>query len=169
MEALKEKWECPELSLQQFSPQEYITACYRYCCDCESSNNAGSDLYYGLYTWVSGDRMGNGCFAEAGNPSIKHHGPDCINDSDFDYICHTTNTGLNATNINNWYEIWNEYRDVGLSYQIISPYGANKPTFTGTEANVLGQLQKFVYFTDAKGKTHYGRAIAMPGKTWNHS
>ena len=47
----QEKWECPNLIIQQFTPQEYIAVCFDFCCDAESYSitNQGGNIVGGPY------------------------------------------------------------------------------------------------------------------------
>lgn len=175
MEIKKEKWESLRLENQQFTPLEYVAQCYRFCCDCEASFDEGRDLYYGLYqqipnshypaspSWPNGiNSVGKACYKEASG--LIHHGEYCECGGS-NVPCHTDNDGLNVSNVQNWHEIWNTY----INGTITSNYGANAPTFRNISNNAFGYLQELVYFTDGAGRTHYGRAEAIPGYTWNHS
>lgn len=168
MEALKEKWECPELSLQQFSPQEYITACYRWCCDCESYVSSLGTFYEYAGTIPYGQTGWTGDTFKEKTTGLLHYGTN--SSGSVDYKCHTSNQNISPATIQNLFEIWN----TNINGTISSPYGANLPVETGTTftpyPNELpNYTQKLVVFTDGNGKTHYGRMEAIPGHTWNHS
>lgn len=166
MEIKKEKWESLRIEAQQFTPQEYVAACWRFCCDCESY--LGTDAAFVLAyqrdeTGVPGTDWsisGIGSYIETvaeGNPNIPsnpaewkiHYG--IRSASSGHYQCHGDN--------GDQHEIWNNRN--GNNYTLHSNFGSltitNYVKRMQWDTHSQYGIQSLIKFTTSDGLTHYGR------------
>lgn len=164
MKHIKKSWESPVKSMQTFTPQEFIAACYKFCCDCESyvADNTAAAGFPGVFPVIykrcedsPGDLIGSGCYEEIENPGTIHHGRACTHGLSSTY-CHTTNSGIGGN-------LWNEDEQwyYSINGQIVKkPANMGYPTSYHVRTGVTFGPQQMIYFVE-NGKTHYGRQMPL--------